>query len=476
MLGLFEKSKKGVSGESLTYKKEDPPVVDWKRFYKKVFTLVVPLALQNLVNVGVQAADVIMLGMVSEYSLAGAAIANQVTFIMVLIIFGLTSGLTVLTSQYWGKKDLRTIEKIMAMGLKSGVFVAILFVVVSQFIPEVVLSIFTRSPEVLSEGVMYLRIISISYVFMAITMTYLFVMRSVERVIVATVIYTISLVTNITLNVILIFGVGPIPAMGVVGAAIGTVITRVLELVYILIYSKFKNKDIKIRPKYLLHSDKVLRKDFLRYAMPVLINEAIWGVAISANTAILGHLGSAAIAANSVAQVTRQLSQVVTFGLAGTTAIVLGKTLGKGKLEEARLYGAKFMKMAVIMGAVGGALILLSSPIIRANLNLGYDAQRHLQFMFIVMSYYVVAQAFNATAIVGVFRAGADTRFGVIADTCSMWFFTIPLGYIAAFVLNWPVHIVYVILMFDELIKLPLSAIHYKQKKWIKNVTREMER
>ena len=201
-----------------------------KQFYRMVCTLVLPMALQNLINVGVQSADVIMLGKVGETALSASSLAGQVMFIMSLIFFGLTSGAAVLTAQYWGKRDTRTIEKVLGMAMRIAILVGILFTVAVYTVPYPIMKIFTSEPEVIEAGVSYLKIVGISYIFTAITMVYLNLMRSVERVIISTVVYSISLVVNIVLNSIFIFGLLGCPALGIRGAAIGTLVARVQNL------------------------------------------------------------------------------------------------------------------------------------------------------------------------------------------------------------------------------------------------------
>lgn len=447
--------------------------INWKDFYKTIFVLVLPMALQNLINVGVTAADVIMLGKVGEDVLSGASLAGQIQYIMALILFGLASGITVLTAQYWGKGDRQTIEKILAMGIKTAVGVSALFTVAALWIPELLLQIFTREPEVIRQGVQYIRIVAVSYILIGITQTYLFVMRSIERVIVATVVYLFSLVSNIIWNALLIYGLGGFPAMGIKGAAIATLISRILEVVLVFGYARLINKDVKFRFKYFWKTDRLLLKDFLVFAMPVVLNETMWGLGTSANTAILGHMGSAAVAANSVAQVARQLATVVSFGLASATAIYLGKTIGEQKFKEAKAYAGKFLQLSLIMGVAGGGIILAASQLATSLLTLSPTAKSYLHLMFIVMAYFVIGQAFNGTMVVGVFRSGGDTRFGLILDVVTMWGCSILLGFLAAFVFKFSVPVVYVLLMSDELVKIPLTTIRYRSFKWLKDVTRE---
>ena len=296
--------------------------INKRKFYRQVFALVIPMALQNLINVGVTAADVLMLGRVSEKVLSGASLAGQIQFVMTLILFGTTSGATVLTAQYWGKKDTQTIEKILGMGMTIGVSCAALFTIVAEIIPEVLLHIYTSDPAVIAEGVKYLRIVALSYVLMAATQVYLYIMRSIEQVVIATVVYSASLICNVLVNALLIFGLFGLPKMGIMGAAIGTLTARIVELIIVIWYAKVKNHDVRFHPVYMRKIDKVLLKDFLIYASPVILNEMMWGLGSTANTAVIGHLGSAAVAANSVAQVARQLATVVAFGVSNAFILV----------------------------------------------------------------------------------------------------------------------------------------------------------
>lgn len=452
--------------------KENAIGIDWSTFYKNVIALVVPMAFQNLINVGITATDVIMLGKVGEKVLSGASLGGQVQYIMVLFLFGLTSGATVLTAQYWGKKDITTIEKILALAIKSAIFVTFLFTIAALAIPGILMKIFTNDPQVIAQGIQYLRVVAFSYILMGITQVYLYTMRSVERVLIATCVYLSSLICNIILNAIFIFGMFGFPALGVRGAALATLISRCLELFIVMIYAHFYNQEICFRFHYLFHTEVILWKDFLTYSIPVVLNEAMWGLGTAANTAVLGHLGSSAVAANSVAQVARQLATVVSFGLSSATAIYLGKTIGERKFEHARAYARHFIGLSLLMGAVGGGLILLASPIAISVLALTPVAKTYLKIMFFVMSYFVIAQAFNTTMVVGIFRAGGDTRFGLLLDVSTMWGCSILFGFLAAFVWHLSVPMVYVILMSDELIKVPITVWRYRKYRWLKDVTR----
>ena len=430
---------------------------DSRVFYRNVFALVVPMALQNLINVAVTSADVMMLGQVGETVLSASSLAGQVQFIMTLFFFGLTSGAAILTAQYWGKGDTRTIEKVLGIALRFSLSTGLVFTLAALLIPAQLMRVFTPEEDVIAEGVKYLRIIAVSYVPMALTNVYLNIMRSVERVVVSTVTYLVSLVTNVALNAVFIFGLLGFPAMGIEGAALATVCARLVELAIVLVYSKAINRTVRLRARDIFVRDPLLFRDFLTYSVPVMINELLWGAGSAMNSVVIGHLGSAAVAANSVAQVARQLATVVAFGIANATAIMIGKAIGAGDTERAEEYGGRFIRLTLVFGLIGGGIVLAARPILISVMTLSAQAQEYLSFMMLIMSYFVMAQAMNTTLIVGVFRAGGDSKIGLLFDCGSMWGGSILLGSIAAFVLHLDLRIVYVLMMSDELIKIPYS-------------------
>jgi putative MATE family efflux protein len=443
-----------------------------KAFYKMAFALVIPMALQNLINVGISSIDVLMLGKVSETVLSAASLASQVQFIMTLIFFGLTSGAAVLTAQYWGKRDKDSIIKIMGICMRFSLGVAMLFTLAVSIFPAQIMSIFTNEEPVIIEGVKYLRIISLSYILMSITMIYLNIMRSVERVVVSTVVYLISLISNVIIAALLIFGLYGLPMLGIRGAAIATLASRCIELAGVVIYALKYNDVLHFKPSSLLKRDKDLFRDFLYYSIPVTLNELMWGGGVAMNAVVIGHLGSSVVSANSVAQVSRQLAMVIAFGFANATAISIGKVIGENNLNTARKYSIRFIKLSLIAGIFGPVLILIARPIAISVLNLSPLTQGYLSVMMYVMSYFSIGQALNTTLVVGVFRAGGDTRFGLFLDVATMWGGSILFGALAAFIFKWSVPVVYIILMSDEIIKIPFTILRYKSNKWLNNVTR----
>lgn len=443
-----------------------------KAFYKMAFALIMPMALQNLINVGISSIDVLMLGKVSETVLSAASLASQVQFIMTLIFFGLTSGAAVLTAQYWGKNDKVSIVKIMGISMRFSLTVALFFTLAVAVFPAQIMNIFTNEKPVILEGVKYLRIVSLSYLFMSITMIYLNIMRSVERVVVSTVVYLISLVSNIIIAALLIFGLFGLPKLGIRGAAIATLASRGIELIVVLVYALKYNDVLHFKLSSLLVKDKYLFRDFLYYSIPVILNELMWGCGVAMNSVVIGHLGSSVVSANSVAQIARQLATVISFGIANAAAISIGKVIGENNLNAAKQYANRFIKLSILAGVFGAVLILLARPIAMSALSLTPVTQGYLSVMMYVMSYFCIAQAINTTLVVGVFRAGGDTRFGLFLDTTTMWGGSILFGALAAFVFKWSVPVVYMILMSDEIIKIPFTMLRYKSRKWLNNVTR----
>ena len=443
-----------------------------KDFYKRVAGLVIPMALQNLMNVAVQSADVVMLGRVGEKALSAASLGGQVNFILSLFLFGLTSGASVLCAQYWGKKDMRSIEVITGICLRFSLSIGLVIMLFTMAFPGMIMRVLTSDEQVRLLGVDYLRLVCVSYVLMTFTSVYLNIMRSMERVVVSTVIYGTSLSINIIVNAVLIFGIGPFPALGVAGAAVGTVIARISECLMVLIHNHWKNNLIHVRPGLLFVKSPLLFQDFLRISGPVILNEVFWGVGMSATAAILGQLGSEAASANAIVQVVRQLSTVVSFGIASAAAITVGKAIGEGNKDLAREYGRHFVKLIAVSGSIGSLVVLVVRPVVLSIMELTPTAKGYLSVMMFLMAAYVWLQAFNTLMVVGIFRGGGDTRFGLILEIVGLWGGSVCLGSLAAFVFRFPVPLVSAFILIDEYIKIPLVLYRYRTYKWLRDVTR----
>lgn len=440
-------------------------------FYPKLIGLVFPIAIQNLMTALVSASDALMLGFLDQTALSAVSLATQVQFVLNLFFSALTIGTTVLAAQYWGKQDRESVEKVLCIALKISILISIIFFMAAFFFPRVLMQIFTNEMPLIEAGIPYLQIVSWSYLFMGFSQIYLCIMKNSGRTTKSTIYGSSALVLNILLNAILIFGLLGFPQMGIAGAALATTISRAVEL-FLTIFENVKTGVVRVRLKYFCSNFVRLKRDYYRYTIPVLANELVWGCGFTMFSVIMGHLGSDAVAANSVANIVKNIIACVCFGISTGSGILVGNELGSGNLETAKKYGRLLCKISLITGAVSGLFVLLSSPLVLMfTTSLTEQAHAYLQIMLYICSYYMIGKSINSTVVAGIFCAGGDTKFGLICDAITMWIIIIPLGAFAAFVLHLPILAVYFLLNLDEFIKLPAVYRHYKQYKWVKNLT-----
>lgn len=440
-------------------------------FNQEMFRLALPMVIQNLITTAVSSADVIMLGWVSQTALSAGSLASQIMFILNLVYAGISSGIGMLAAQYWGKKDTRSIEEIMGIGMKLSVPVSFLFFVLARFFPQMLMKIFTSDPELIQAGLSYLKIVGISYLLMSISQVYLCTMRSIERVVFATFTNASALLLNILLNAVLIFGLFGFPQMGITGVAWATTIARGVELL-VCMADACRFPVIRFRPKLFFQHNAVLFQDFIKYSLPAFGNEVSWGLAFSMYSVIMGHLGSDMVAANAVVVVARNLGTVVCFGIANAGAIILGKSIGAGHRERVKEDASRFCRITFFSGIAGGILILCLRPVFMGMADLTETSRGYLSVMLYINGYYVLGQAMNTTLICGVFRSGGDSRWGFLCDLVDMWLFAVPLGFFSAFVLNLHPLAVYFLICLDEFVKMPFIYQHYRSYRWLNDITR----
>lgn len=440
-------------------------------FYRKLWGLVFPIAIQNLMTALVSASDAFMLGFVSQTSLSAVSLATQIQFVHNLFMLALTIGATTLAAQYWGKGDTDSVEEILAIVLKISMAVSVVFFIAAMFFSGFLMRIFTNDIRLIQAGIPYLRIVSVSYLFMGFSQIYLCIMKNSGRTAKSTIYGSVAVVINIGFNVIFIFGLAGFPAMGIAGAALATTVSRALELL-LTIYENMHRSLVCVRLKYIRNSSKKLKKDFWHYTTPVLGNELVWGCGFTMFSVIMGHLGSDAVAANSVANILKNIIACVCNGIGIGAGIIVGNELGKGEMERVTEYGNRLFKLAVFAGAVSGLILLAVSPVLRIFTgSLSAQAHSYLKNMMYICTYYMIGKSVNATVIAGVFCAGGDTKFGLKCDAVTMWVILIPIGMITAFVLKLPIMVVYFIISMDEIIKLPAVYRHYKKYNWVRNLT-----
>lgn len=444
------------------------------RFYRDLLVLVLPITFQNLMTAAVSAADVVMVGLVSQTALSAVSLASQIQFVLSLFYAGLTIGTTILAAQYVGKGEKSAVEQILGIAVRLSMGISAFFAAGAVFLPGLLMGIFTSDPVLIEAGIPYLKIVGISYLFTGVSQMYLCIMKNVGKALLSTVISSTAMLLNIVLNAVLIFGLLGAPALGVAGAAAATTCSRLVELLWCVKASRADGA-VRIRFKYIVESSQLLFKDFIKYAAPVLGNELVWGCGFTMYTVIMGHLGNDAVAANSIANVVKNLVISFCLGVGSGGAILLGIELGKGDLDHAKQYAARLCRVSVLSGVLAGGLILLIKPVILQLTALSETADGYLNIMLYICSYYVIGKAVNSTVIAGIFCAGGDSRFGFFCDLIDMWLFAVPLGCLCAFVLKLPAGMVYFVISMDEFAKLPFVYRHYKKYGWLKNLTRELK-
>ena len=446
-----------------------------KTFYKSLLAITVPIVLQNLINVGVSMLDTVMLAGLNQSALSASMLANQLYFILVVAFFGVAGGASVLTAQYWGKKDTKAIRRILGMSLRYAVIIAALFAAAAIFAPRVVMQIYTNNENLITLGASYLRIIGFSYILSAVTVVYLGILRSTGNVRVATAVYSLSMVVNGVFNYLLIFGAFGFPEMGIEGAALATLIARVCEIVFVSFYALAKEKQIRFKLKYFFYRNRTLFRDFLRFSAPVILNELAWSTGFSMQSAVLGHMSEAAVAANSIISVVSRLVTVGVFGMANASAVMIGNEVGRGREESAKNQARTMLIISLGLGIISSGLILLIRafmPAFAAGVQLTPAALSLLMKMMLTSALYILFHSFNGTNIIGVLRGGGDSRFGMILDAGVLWFTSLLLGPLCGFVLKIPVEWVFFVMMLDEPIKFLPGILRFRSGRWLRNVTR----
>ncbi len=441
-----------------------------KAFNKKLVSLVVPIALQQLMLSVVSASDAIMLNLISQDKMSAVSLATQITFVENLFLAAMTIGLSMLASQYWGKKDKEAVERIFAYVMKITAIVAFAFFILAQFCPVFLMRLLTNEQKLIEDGAEYLQLVAPSYLLTGISQIYLCTLKNSGRAKKASLISSICMVGDMCMNIVLILGLFGLPRLEIMGAAVSTTIARAVEVLWCVIETSRKDK-VKLRLNNILHTDKILRRDFWKYTTPVLGNEIVWGVGFTMFSVVMGHLGSDAVAANSVANIVKNLVCCLCLGIGSGGGIMIGNELGAGELNKAKVYGGRLCIISVLSGILSGFVLLCFSPLVLQIANLSDTATEYLKWMLVICSYYMIGKSINSTTIAGIFCAGGDSKFGLLCDTVVMWGVVVPLGFISAFVLKLPVIAVYFIISLDEFLKLPAVYINYKKYRWIKDIT-----
>ncbi len=442
-----------------------------KEFLSKLLRTALPLAFQNLMLASVAAADALMLGHIDQDSMSAVSLATQIQFVQNMFIFAITSVEAILGAQYWGKKDKESLNKIFCISLRLTSLVSLVFFIGCVFFPKYLMLIFTNEEKLISIGIGYLKIAGWSYLLTGISQSYLTMMKVSDHPGRTATISSVTVVINILLNAVFILGYFGLPKMDAKGAALSTLIARLVEMIW-SVGNSFRKNYIHPKLKYLFSHSKELFSDFCKTLGPILGASLFWGVGFTSYSAFMGHLGKDATAANSVAAVVRDLACCFCNGLCNAAGIVIGNELGSGQLEKGKLYGQKILKLGLIASGAITLIMLALTPAINHFVKLTDEANRFLLQLMIINSFYMFGRSLNTIVINGIFDCGGDTLFDLYSLAVCMWGLAVPLAALGTFVFGWPVAVVYACTCIDEVGKIPWVLHHFKKYKWVKDLTR----
>lgn len=442
-----------------------------KKFYQAMMAIALPVMMQSFISSLINMVDTVMVGKLGEIEIAAVGIANQYFFFFIMFLVGLCGGVSVFIAQYWGKKDVANIQKILGLGILSILVIAAAFLIAGYSRPDWVISLFSGDPVVLKSGVSYLLVILPSYLFTGITFLYSFSLRSIGQANKPLMVNLIALFCNVLLNYILIFGKWGAPALGVVGAALATLIARVLETLILLIVVYASEGPLRAPMGALFRLDLPYVKRAYQTILPVILNDIFWGLASLVYIAVYGRMGTQAVAVIQIANTVNNLFMVVAFGLSSAAAVLIGNSIGAGKEDLVHSYTRKFMILSVEVSLVMGMILALSSPLILNFFEVSASVRSSAQAILYMISAIFFIRVLGIMLVVGVLRGGGDATRALLIESFTMWCVGVPLILVGAFVLKLPVHLVYALAITEEIAKVLLSILRLRSGKWIRNLT-----
>ncbi len=445
-------------------------VVKQNGFYKELFSLAIPIAMQSLLVALIGATDALMLGRLHQDAVSAVSLANQIVFIMNLFVGAVVGSGGVLIAQYWGKGDKQMVKNLFCMILKWAAGISFLFFAGAMFIPELLMGIYTGEQALLEIGASYLRAVGVSYLFSGITQCYYLVMKLEGKANKSVMISVVTLIADVVLDIFLIYGVAGVPAFGANGSAYSTVAVELIALIWVIAEShrgESVHPDMQGMRWFSAHTTK----EFIKIALPMLGSGLAWGLGFSLHSLIMGHLGSDATAAASITSVAQELITCVCKGISAGAGIMIGKLLGQDLFDEAKEYGRKFWSVSIWTGVLNVVLLAVFAPVVMMFFVLTETAKIYLLQMLIFSGLYVFAYSLNTIIVCGVFPAGGDAAYDAKSVLFASWCFALPLALLAAFVFKWPVMVVYILMCSDEIVKLPWIYPRYKKYIWVKNLT-----
>ena len=444
-----------------------------KIFYKTLFSMLIWVAFQNLVAYSVNMVDNVMLGNYNQDALAGAATVNQIFFMVQQFALAIGNSLVAISAQYWGQKKTEPIVKLTGIAMRLGIITSIIIVAVCAIAPEAVLHIFTNDPAIIAQGVTYLAIIKWTFLLFIVTQILMCALRSVGTVKISFYISVISLIINVAINYVLIFGKFGFPELGVKGAAIGTLIARCVELVIVLFYIIKKETKIRLFTKEILQIDKLLRRDYTKVYIPIMCSQVLWGVSVPMQTAILGHVSDIAIAANSVATTFYQYLKVIVIAMSATSAVMIGNAIGRGDMTRIKSDARTLAVIDVVIGLIlGVALILFRNPLLSCYGALTPEVEVLARHMIVIMGFVMIGMSYQMPVSFGIIQGAGDAKFTMKMNLISTWCIVMPLSFMAAFWWKLPIEVVVIVIQSDQIFKGLPTFIRFRGYKWVKKLTR----
>lgn len=441
-------------------------------FYRTFFPLLFVIVLQQLAALAVNLADNIMLGRYSELALSGASLVNQLQFTLQQIAAGIGMGIVVLAAQYWGQKRTGPIKKIISLGVKCGFFSGVLFFAISQLAPAGVLGLFTGDEAVIGEGMRYLKVICWTYPVFGLSNSLMYALQSVETAMIGTVMSCSTICINVCLNYCFIYGNFGAPELGIVGAAVATLVSRLVELGIILVYILFLDKKLHMKLWELLRWDGTYLQDYLKVSTPIVISGLLWGVAQAAQTAIPGHMSATAIAANSIAIILFEIFAVLGAACANIASVVTGKTIGAGKLDKVKAYSKTMQGIFLLGGLFSGGMLFLCKDWIVNFYTVSPEVKAMAVDFMTVLSVASIGSCYEYPVEGGIIAGGGSTKYAAVVDNLFMWLFTIPSAALSAFVFQFPPVVTFAFLKADQILKCIPNFITCNRYRWVKLLTR----
>lgn len=439
-----------------------------KEFYKKTAAIAIPVTLQNIINIGINMADTIMLGYFGESQLSASSLANQFLHLFHILCLGVGGGAAVMTAQYWGKGDLLSLKKVITLMYRITLIAGTLFMIVTLIFPGEIMSIYTHNHELIDKGKQYFSYMAFTYLFLGLSLTTTIVLRSFGVTSIPLFSTVFSLIVNVFFNWVFIFGNLGAPRMEIAGAALATLIARIVEFMFICGYLFFFDKRIRYHIKDITKECKSIINEYFTYSVPVIISDMLLAFGNNAVAVIMGRIGSNFVSANAIISVTVQFTTVANLGLANASSIITGNTLGKGEVDKAYRQGVTFFALSAILGCIASVIIIIITPYIIGLYNITDETVRIAKELMMAVAINVIFASIASVMTKGVLRGGGDTRFLMIADILFLWIASVPLGILTGLVFRLSPFVIYTCLRIDAVIKSLWCIKRLASRKWLR--------